>query len=247
MQWEVIIPPELQPLCRALAELRLSNRQILRTASRLTEPPESLSLPAPGRTKAANELINKGVGFDGDMAARVLRLGEGQHDPGATWAALTPAERKRAKRGWDWVCDAGLDVAPQGRSTKVDSALILYCMRVLAEAEGCGNSRFRFSRPTDGGAPSGPMWRALMAALPLAESYLASVEGLPGSPRQIDLNAETVADVATTARSKSFAKLSEQLKLGQGSNDVANQPGTFRYALSIARRPRRRTRRQALP
>jgi hypothetical protein len=243
MPWEVIIPPELQPLCQALAELGLSNHQILRTASRLTEPPESLSIPAPERTEAANELIGKLVGFDGDMAARVLRLNEGQHDPGATWAALTPAERKRAKRGWDWVCDAGLDVAPQGRPTTVDSALILYCMRVLAEE--CGNSRFKFSRPPGGGAPSGPMWRALMTALPLAESYLASAEGLPKSPRQIDLNAETVAEVVTIARSKSFTKLSEELKLGPHSSDVANQPGTFRYALSTARRPRRR--RQALP
>jgi hypothetical protein len=246
MQWEVVIAPEQEALYRALSGLPLSNRLILQAASRLTEPPKSLSLPAPERTQIANEVIHELVGFDGDMAARTLRLSEGQPDPEATWGALTLAERKRAKRRWNWACDAALDVAPQGRPSRVDSALVLYCMRVLAET--CGHSRFKFSRPTDGGTPTGPGWRALMAALPLAASHLARVDSLSESSLQIAWAAETVADIVTVARSKSFAKLSKQLNLGPRSDDVADRPGTFRYAVSITRRPRHQAkRRSSLP
>jgi hypothetical protein len=234
MPWEVIIPPEQEPLYNALAGLGLPKLQILKALSRLTEPPESLSLPDPERTETANDLLNTLVEFDGDAAARMLRVSEGQHDSKATWRGLTSAERKRAKRLWSRGLDAGLDTVAQGRPSKVDGALVLYCMRVLAEV--CGHSRFKFSRPTDGGAPRGPMWRALMIALPLAASYLASVEGLLRSPSEIVWDSETVADLVTVARSKRFANLIEEWNLGLRSGDVARQPSTFRLALSLARR-----------
>lgn len=245
MPWEVIIPPEQGPLYNALAGLGLPELEILKALSRLTEPPKSLSLPDPECTETANTLLNTLVEFDGDGAALMLRMSEGQHDPKATWHGLTGSERKRAKRLWSRGLDAGLDTASQGRPSKVDGALVLYCTRVLAEA--CGHSRFKFSRPTDGGAPTGPMWRALMIALPLAASGLASVEGLFRSASEIVWDSETVADLVTVARSKRFANLIEEWNLGLGSSDVARQPSTFRLALSVARRPRPLRARWQLP
>ena len=56
-----------------------------------------------------NSLIET-VGFDNGMAARMLRLSEGDPKPNATWKELTPAERKRAKRGWAWALDAGFEI-----------------------------------------------------------------------------------------------------------------------------------------
>jgi hypothetical protein len=98
MPWEVIIPPEHEPLYRALAGLGVSELQILKAVSVLTEPPEALSLPAPERLEIPDQLIDEMVGFDGDMAARMLRVSQGKPDPTATWLGLSRAERKRAKR-----------------------------------------------------------------------------------------------------------------------------------------------------
>ena len=99
------------------------------------------------------------------MAARMLRLNERQPDPEATWKALTRAERKRARNLWDFALDAGFDSAPQGRPFVIDSALVLYCSRVIAEA--CGKPKFQFSRPIMAGLrvalcgkPSWPLCRS---------------------------------------------------------------------------------------
>src|SRR5262249_30567865 len=159
-----------------LAECGITNR--LETFDRLTKPPKSLHIPTADHAFAANSLINTAVGFDGDMAAQMLRRNEGHPNPEATWKGLTRAERKRAKRLWAWALDAGLDVAPQGRPLKIDPALVLYCSRVLTEA--CGLSRFAFSRPSQGGRPRGPLWRALTDALPRAQLFLRQqFEGTP--------------------------------------------------------------------
>src|SRR5262249_5772423 len=122
---------------------------------------------------------------------------------------------------------------------KVDSALVLYCARVLCEA--CEQPQFKFSRRMNGGPPRGPMWCALMAALPLAELFLTRLDGVFAyAPRDIGKHAETIADILTTARSKQFAECCRQLNLGPGSSDLAEHPATFRYAVALARRPRQR-------
>jgi hypothetical protein len=243
----VDISPDLQPLFHALAESGVGNRLILQTVARLTQPPESLHIPTSDRTELANSVLKTIVGFDEDMAARMLRLDEGAPDAAATWKGLTRAERKRAKHRWDWALDAGLDTAPQGRPPAIDSALVIYCARVLAEA--CGKQAFKFSRPTDGGAPYGPMWRALMLALPMARESLAS--GAPvsvgtasttASTENSD-HAETVAEIVTAARSSKFTAKCCDLGLGATANDVAQHPATFRYAVMFARRPGRRPQR----
>jgi hypothetical protein len=238
----VDIPPEQKPLIDALRKCGLRTFLILETATRLTEPPASLHLPAPSRIERANTLINDMVEFDGDMAAQMLRREEGQPDPGASWKALSRAERKRARNLWAWTLDTGFETAPQGRPHMIDGALVLYCSRVIAAA--CGQSRFKFSRPPGGGSPYGPGWRALMAALPLAERFLTRIDGnrLP-ELRDLGDRAETIADIVKTARSKGFDEQCRRLQLGPTFGDVAQHPAAFRHALMLARSPRRQVNR----
>jgi hypothetical protein len=239
------IPTDQQPLFDALFELGIPNRRLIQTVERLIEPPESLQVPSSEHTEAMNSVLEVIDPFNGDMAARMLRLEEtGQAEPGATWKALTAAERKRAKRLWTWARDTGFDTAPQGRSPKVDSALVVYLARALAEV--CDKPDFTFSRPMNGGPPRGPMWRALMAALPLAERYLAWLDGqFAREPRKFSQHAETIAEIlsASCRRSKRFAEFCSQHLLGPCPNDVAEHPAMFRAAVLHARRSRQRKRR----
>jgi hypothetical protein len=226
------------------ADERMRNLRVLvQTLTRLTEPPQSLQIPTGVRTEQANLLLNAIVPFEGDMAARMLRLNERQPDPEATWKALTRAERKRARNLWDFALDAGFDSAPQGRPSVIDSALVLYCSRVIAEA--CGKPKFQFSRPMNGGSPRGPMWKTVMAALALAESFLLSVDGqLASEVRDISEHTETIAEILSVARSSQrFAKFCQQSNLGSHSSDVVQHPAMFRYAVLHARRPRQLNRR----
>src|SRR6266496_1571037 len=113
LEFEIVVPSDLQPLFRALANCGIGNRLIPETIERLIEPPEALHIPASDRTNLANSVIETIVNFDGDMATRMLRTGEGRPNPKATWKALTRAERKRARRLWDWALDASLDTVRQ--------------------------------------------------------------------------------------------------------------------------------------
>src|SRR5262249_19489033 len=143
--------------------------------------------------------IRSVVGFDRDMAARMLRLNEGRPDPKATWANLTRSERKRAERLWN--LELGPDelrVTRQGRPPVIDAALVVYLTRVICEANG--RRKFRFSRSVFG-APDGPMWRALIQALPLAQSFLARLATPPLTHPKISKHAETVAEIVSVIRS----------------------------------------------
>jgi hypothetical protein len=263
--WD-IVKPDLGPLHRALTECRVAPDQIPHVAIRLSRPPLSLGQlttndPAPllfgGSTTTDPAIFSdmeiqigieveaglvgmKPHEFDGDMAARMLRLSEGRPDPNITWKMLSRAERKRAKRLWDWVGRAhGLSVTPQGRPPVVDPALVLYCTRVLCEATG--RHRFGFSRI--GGAFGGPMWRALIEALRLAQSFLAyRFTPAPGristkerDPR-IDSHLEAIAEVVRATRSKRFSKFC-QLQGGfeLTSEGVARSPSMFRLAIAYTR------------
>jgi hypothetical protein len=240
-EFEIVdVTPDLKPLFSALTECGIryhrsrNPRALDRIMARLIEPPETLQIPTPAHTELVNSFLKTAVPFDGDIAARMLRLDDGPPYSDATWDGLSRAERKRARRLWTWAMDAGLDTTPQGRPHKVDVALVLYCARVVTE--GCGQSHFKFSRPADGGAPDGPMWRALMAALPLAELFLARADGAPPRPpREIRKRAEAVADIITTARSKEFNARCRELRLGPSANDIAEHPAIFRLALTLAR------------
>ena len=159
----------------------------------------------------------------------MIRLHERHPDPNATWKDLTPAERKRAKRLKDWVLDASLDISPQGRPADVDGALVLYCARLIGEA--CRRP-FRFSRPGDGDAPGGPMWRALIAALEIAQSHLMRVEDPTAqASTQGSSHAEAIAAIVKTTRTKRFAEKCRWLGIGDalivyslGSHDACPAP-----------------------
>jgi hypothetical protein len=171
-------PFDFEPLNRALAECGICADQIEHVAKRLVRVPLPIGRSAAGDPKpgATIQLGGKqvklptmerafGADIDGDMAAFLLRLDEGKPDLDAKWDALSPAERKKAKRWWKWFGRAhGLSVTPQGRSPGIDSALVVYCARVLCEATG--RPEFEFSRVC--GILGGPMWRALIEALPLS-------------------------------------------------------------------------------
>jgi hypothetical protein len=234
-QFEIVdVEPDLKPLFLALAKCGISSHRILgQTIARLVGGLESLFIPTADNGEYANAILESLIPFDGDMAACMLRRREGRPDPKVTW------KRKRARRLWEWVLDPTLDTTPQGRPPEIDSALVLYCARVLCEA--CRRQKFRFSRPPGGGPPYGPMWRALTAALPLAESRIDTA--LACAPRSVSEHAETIADILTTANSRQFTELCRQLNLGPSSNDVAQHPATFRYVVAVARRPRERKRR----
>jgi len=226
------MPPEFAALHRALAECGIDTEKIPRTAERLTNPPISFRVSSsdPPGTESA---IRSSVGFDPDMAARTLRLHEGKPDPEANWKNLTRSERKRAKRLWNSMLGPDeLNVTPQGRPSKIDPALILYFTRVLCEASG--KARFEFRRPKGGGAPGGPMWRALIEAL----------------PPELKEHAETIAEIVTVTRSPKFVKWCRKFGLKRASSDVAEHPMTFRGAISLARRshpPKRRRIQPAVP
>ena len=63
-----------------------------------------------------------------------------------------------------------------------------------------------------------PMWRALTIALPLAETFLARNDGaITPRPREIVAHAETIADILTTAHSKTFCEYCKIQQLGAAS------------------------------
>jgi hypothetical protein len=236
-------PDDLRQLCRELNGCGVAADQIPQTAQRLTRPPRSFGLSAlhDDPEMLSRVTIQLGAGFDGDMAAWLLCFNKGRPDPGATWKALSYNERKQARRLWDRFGKLhGLSSSPQGRPPELDAALVLYCARVLCEASG--KDRFKFGRPTDGGKPDGPMWRALIEALPIAQRFLARRYRTPAlTPQQIDAAAESIAEIVTLARSEG-ANWSQEFGLGFGSHDVANAPATFRAAMMYARKKRRRAR-----
>jgi hypothetical protein len=242
IKFEIVdIPSDLEPLFLALASCGTDDRLIPQTVERLIKPPEALHRPT-SNTETANFILKSFINFEGDAAAHMLRIEEGRPDLNVTWKALTRAERKRARRLWDYSLDASLDTSPQGRPPEIDSALVLYCARVVCEA--CGQLQLKFSRKPNDGALGGPMWRALMAALPLAECYLARSDGtIAPAPREIGNHAETIAEIVKAGRSKLFKKCCEKFGLGAGASDVAERPTMFRHALMRARAPQPRTRR----
>jgi hypothetical protein len=264
-------PFDFEPLNRALAECGIGPDQIEHVAKRLVRVPLAIGRSAAGDPKpgATIQLGGKQVklptmerafdaDIDGDMAAFLLRFNEGNPDPNARWNALSRLERKKARRLWDWVGRFhGLCVTPQGRPPVIDPTLVLYCARVLCEAprlrKSAGSAEFQFRRPAGGGAPGGPLWRALLESLPLAQQFLAIRVGYPANERTSTKNPhnskagdhpEAIAEIITLARSKAFKNVCETLALGPKSEDVGANPTTFRLAVVLAREMRSQRRPQ---
>jgi hypothetical protein len=234
---------DLAPLCRALKKCGVGADQIEHTTRRLIRPPLGLGQTAAGDPVKGTgahhlyELAKQSRTFDPNIAARLLRLHEGHPDPEAKWKTLSRAERKRAKRLWDWTGEShGLSVTPKGRPPAIDPALVLYCIRVLCEATG--RPRFEFSRTF-----TGPMGCALIEALPLAQSFLARRFGVPALGRdskkrrdlRIHSHLEAIAEIVLATRSTPFGKFCRLWGLGPTSHNVADNPSMFRFAIPYAR------------
>ena|SRR6516165_2068309 len=240
--------PDLQPLRRALAACDIPADKIPMTINRLVRPPLSIGQSATvdqrissdseiqiGAAEGTGRIMLKGP--DRNIAARMLRLNQGRPDAATTWKTLSRTERKQAGRLWKWTRSRhGLRVTQQGRLPKLDPALVLYCVRVLCEAS---NRKFGISRPAQGGPPRGPMLRALIEALPLAQIFLARRFGAPVVGRnQIESHVETIAEIVKTTRPRHFDHWSRKFLLGAGADAVSNGPATFRLAIAYARNSR---------
>ena len=179
--FEIEIPPEQQPLFRALSERGLSVCPALQALMRLTEPPESLRQPPSDHVDRMNSLIEATV----DLAAEWPRecCGSVKLAPNQTQhrrKSPPPSANEQSVVGHGHLTP-DFNPHPQGRPSVIDSALVIFCSRVIAES--CKQPRFQFSRRTGGGPPKGPMWSTLMIALPLAETYLARFDGTISAPR----------------------------------------------------------------
>ena len=240
----VEVAPEFEPLFCALLKCKTirSHRVLAQTMDRLGAPPRSLCLAPPNGVQVANEILKSAVVFDskadGDMAARMLQ--SEQQDTPLNWRNLSSAEKKRARRRWDGLLDVRLEATAPGRPAEIDGALVVYCAQTIAAA--CGTTQFKFSRPPAGGTPRGPMFRALMAALPLAQSRLVrAANGTAASdPCEINNHPEAVAEIVNITRSREFQVCCREL--GIGTRDVAGHPKMIRLALANARRKRRKPR-----
>jgi hypothetical protein len=173
--------------------------------------------------------------FDPGVAARMLQLHESHPDLKKEWKP-SRKEWRRARELWNWTGKAhGLSVTRKGRPPLIDAALVLYCVRVLCESTG----RRQFPRLPMTDIPTGPMWRALSNALPLAESFLAlRYDGYRMDSRQIDARAPGIAEIIGVIRSAPFKDLCRTYGLGPTSWDVANTPTEFRLVIALGRKSR---------
>ena len=180
-------------------------------------------------------------GFDGEVAAYFLQLDERRLDRTKKWNELSRAEQRRARNRWKQF-DSSPRVSQKtelrahrkkGRPPVVDTALVLFCARVICEESGA--SRFKFSRRD--GEPNGPMWRSLIEALPVAQQFLRIRYGTPAISRdKIERHAQTIAGIVTLSRSENFAQFCQVAHLGTSAADVAAAPNMFRHAIKYARR-----------
>ena len=128
-------------------------------------------------------------GIDCDTAAYLLQLDERRPDRTKKWNELSRAEQRRARNRWKQFDSKVVRYSPKtelkahrkkGRPPIIDNALVLFCVRVICEENGAPH--FKFSRRD--GVPDGPMWRALIESLPVAQQFLRIRYGTPAISRE---------------------------------------------------------------
>jgi hypothetical protein len=242
------IASQIRILSRALEAAGVHAKTISLTVGQLSNPP--LALHFSHKDGALDGESWFPVEFDGDTAAMMLYLGQGR-----TWKTLTPTERRKAKRYFysQLACD-GLGVAGKGAPPIIDSALVLWCARVLAEALGLGYLKISRSvkmlhdEREHSGPPTGPHIRALIAALKIAQASLRqNAEAIVGPGDTVDFadprHRETIAEIVKLdrnatrdRRAKVFSEICASRYLGKKAEDVAGAPQTFREAIMRARK-----------
>jgi hypothetical protein len=85
------------------------------------------------------------------------------------------------------------------------------------------------------------MWRALIEALPLAQSFLALFYPAYGMLVDGQIHAESIVETITLARLKPFEELCKTLHLGPSADDVAFQPQLYRVVVAYTRAEPKKT------
>jgi hypothetical protein len=215
---------------------------------RLVELPASLREPIDQRRGLFGASDSKLRNFfkpDGDTLAQLLCLNHGQLGAGATWKALSRAERMAARRLWDWFADlSDSSTYPKGRPAELDAALVLYLGFVLQEA--LGRRKFGYSTAADSSRRGGPMLRALMAALnvhvaderrqQVALDCLGPI-GVRETPA-LPIPA-TVLRVVKLANAQAFRTWADRFAFPLTSTAVADHPAEFRHLVALVARRRK--------
>jgi hypothetical protein len=222
--------------------------------NRLINLPGSLLLPMRWRRGTIGAppkgFVDRILGSDRDLSARLLRLDENGGDPDATWESLSRAEQMRASRLRRSLADshpADISTERKGRPAEFDSALVLYLMFVLTEAFG----RSKFSYSTKDEKRGGPMLRALMAALAFQRAAEQRMQvaldclgpiGTADTPR-LPAPEAVVTRVVKVVSSAEFRKEAARQLLALTAEAVAASPATFRHLIAIVTSRQRRSRR----
>jgi hypothetical protein len=168
--------------------------------------------------------------IDGDYAARLLLAHKKCPKGNVKWKELSRADRKQAQRLWSFT--------KRGRPRNINPVLVLYRICRVCEANKVKCPQFRFSRPPDGGIPSGPMWRQLERMLLLASHFLAELYGVPAM-RDIRSHADSIAKIVQLTRQPEFENICKRFGLSFSSAGVANAANTFSAVCVYLRTARR--------
>jgi hypothetical protein len=185
---------------------------------RLTNIPPFLLLP----DEEANELL------DLDTRAVLLRASQGRWGEveKAQWKRLDRTERRSAQKLGDFLDSER--TFPRQRPAEINTRLALYLIFAIEELLG---KEFPFSRPTDGGTPKGPAFRAVLAAMALVQARVKPYAGKSHRPNKAGL-----ASIVEITRTKEFDHLLRQQGFHRTSNDVLRHSRSIALTVALARR-----------
>jgi hypothetical protein len=200
---------------------------------RLTSIPSFLLLP----DVEANELL--------DLDARASLFQASQRKRGqvekARWERLDRKERRSAQKLADFLDSERM--FPRQRPAEINTRLALYLIFVFEELLG---ERFPFSRSTGGGTPKGPAFRAVLAAMALAQARAPPYAHKSHKPNKAGL-----ASIVEITRTKEFDQLLGQQGFRRTSNDVLGNSRSIALTVALARKrivkARNRRRKKRVP
>jgi hypothetical protein len=187
---------------------------------RLTDIPPVLLLP----DVEANE------GLDLGGQASLLRVSQGRFAESETvqWEQLDKKERRSAKKLAAFL-DSKLSF-PRQRPAEINVRLALYLIFALEELLG---RKLPFSRSAVGGPPRGPAFKAVFAALILAQ---ARVE--PKATKSPKPNTAGLASVVEITRTEEFDRLLREQGYERTSAGVRDYGHSIALTIGLARKNR---------
>jgi len=222
-RWRMSCQDSLQTLesdlCRALDECHVQyGISIDEARNRLTNVPQALILP----DDKADELLNL------DLAG-LLRVSQGK--PGgevgpASWEQLNKKERRSAKKLAAYIGSARL--FPRQRPSEINIPLALYLVFALEELF---EKKLPLSRPASGGTPRGPAFRAVLAAMALAQARAEPYAGKPRRPSNVGL-----ASIIEITKTNEFDHLLRQQGFERTSGCVFWHGNSIALTVALARK-----------